>query len=137
MIRIFHRNYTRTQIIAIGFILIIIAGTLLLMLPFATRSGESAGFINSLFTATSATCVTGLVVVDTCTNWSIFGQLVILVLIQVGGLGFITIGILFAMFFRKKIGLNERELIQESVSATKLAGVVKLVRSIVRGTILF
>ena len=137
MMRIFHRNYTRTQIIAIGFFLIIIAGSLLLMLPISTRSGESVGFIDSLFTATSATCVTGLVVVDTSTNWSIFGQIVILLLIQVGGLGFITIGILFAMFFRRKIGLNERELIQESVSANKLAGVVKLVRSIIFGTLIF
>ncbi len=137
MIRVFHKNYTRTQIIAIGFFLIIILGTLLLMLPWATRSGESAGFLKALFTATSSTCVTGLVVVDTCTYWSIFGQIVILLLIQVGGLGFITIGILFAMFFRRKIGLNERELIQESINASKLAGVVKLVRSIILGTIVF
>ncbi len=137
MKRVFPRHYTRTQIIAIGFILIILVGTLLLMLPVATRSGKSAGFMSSLFTATSSTCVTGLIVADTYTNWSLFGQLVILLLIQVGGLGFITIGILFAMFFRKKIGLNERELIQESISATKLAGVVKLVRNILVGTIVF
>ena len=90
------RRLSRVQTIALGFLFIIVIGTILLMLPIASKSGESAGFLNALFTATSSTCVTGLVVVDTYTNWTIFGQAVILVLIQIGGLGFITIGVFSA-----------------------------------------
>ena len=85
------RRLSRVQTIALGFLLIIAAGTVLLMLPAASRNGESAGFLNALFTSTSSTCVTGLVVVDTYSSWTLFGQIVILVLIQAGGLGFITI----------------------------------------------
>ena len=99
------QRLSRVQIIAIGFLLIIAAGTLLLMLPAASKSGESAGFLNALFTSTSSTCVTGLVVVDTYTSWTLFGQAVILALIQVGGLGFITIGMFFSVFMNSIIGL--------------------------------
>ena len=92
------QRLSRVQTIALGFILIIALGTVLLMLPIASKNGESAGFLNALFTATSSTCVTGLVVVDTYTNWTLFGQSVILLLIQIGGLGFITIGVFFSIF---------------------------------------
>ncbi len=92
------QRLSRVQTIALGFILIIAVGTVLLMLPIASKNGESAGFLNALFTATSSTCVTGLVVVDTYTNWTLFGQSVILLLIQIGGLGFIAIGGFFFFF---------------------------------------
>lgn len=129
--------FTHARKIALGFFLIIIVGTLLLMLPISSRSGEWTSLVNALFTATSATCVTGLVVFDTYQYWSIFGQLVIIVLIQIGGLGFITFGVCFSMFLKRKIGLARRNLIQESVSALKLAGVVKLVKKIIIGTAIF
>ena len=125
------RRLSRVQTIALGFLLIIAAGTVLLMLPAASRNGESAGFLNALFTSTSSTCVTGLVVVDTYSSWTLFGQIVILVLIQAGGLGFITIGVFFSIFLKRKIGLKERNLIQESVNTLQIGGVVRLVRKIV------
>ncbi|MBR5577433.1 MAG: Trk family potassium uptake protein, partial [Lachnospiraceae bacterium] len=103
------------RLIATGFLLMILVGTCLLMLPCATRSGESTSFLDALFTATSAGCVTGLIVVDTYTHWSLFGQLVILGLIQIGGLGFITIGVYVAVLLKKRIGLWEREALNESV----------------------
>lgn len=123
--------------LAVGFALIILAGTVLLMLPFSSRSGGWTSFLNALFTATSATCVTGLVVVDTYQHWSLFGQLVILLLIQVGGLGFITIGAYLSVLLKKKIGLKERTAIHESISTIEIAGVVRMVKRIVQGTLLF
>lgn len=131
------KRLTQTQYIAAGFLLIILAGTLLLMLPAASRSGSWTGFLESLFTATSSTCVTGLVVFDTYSHWSLFGQLVILLLIQIGGLGFITISVGLAIAFRKKIGLRERDLLKESVNALEIGGIVKLARKIFVGTLLF
>ncbi len=126
---------SQIQLIAIGFFLIIVIGTLLLMLPCAAK-GEAAGFLDALFTATSATCVTGLVVADTFRNWSLFGQVVILLLIQTGGLGFMTIGVFFSIYIRRKISLRERELLQESINTLQLAGVVRLTKLIVKGTLL-
>lgn len=131
------KRLTQTQFIAIGFILIIMAGTLLLMLPIASRSGEGTDFLSALFTATSATCVTGLVVFDTYRHWSLFGQIVILLMIQIGGLGFMTIGVFFSIFLRKKISLNTRGILQESVNTLQIGGIVKLVKKIVKGTLLF
>ncbi len=122
--------------IAIGFILIIALGTILLSLPFATRDG-SINVFTALFTATSATCVTGLVVVDTCTHWSPFGQLVILTMIQIGGLGFLTIGVYISVLLQKHIGLARREALHESVNTIETAGVVRLAKKIIKGTILF
>lgn len=106
------------------------------MLPFATRPGESTSFLTALFTATSATCVTGLILVDTFSHWTLFGQLVILTLIQIGGLGFITLGVTVSMFLRKKIGLKERGLIRESLNVLELRGAVRLIRRIMKGTFL-
>ena len=131
----FHLTYA--QIITLGFLLLILAGTFLLKLPVATKSGESAPFVDALFTATSATCVTGLVVQDTFLYWSTFGQMVILCLIQVGGLGFMTIATLFSLAFRRRIGLTERNLMREASNAMQLGGVVRLTRHILFGTLVF
>lgn len=130
-------NLNATGKLAVGFGLIILAGTFVLMLPFSSRSGSWTSFLNALFTATSATCVTGLVVVDTYQYWSLFGQLVILILIQVGGLGFITLGAYLSVILKKKIGLKERTAIHESISTIEIAGVVRMVKRIVQGTFLF
>lgn len=126
-----------SQILAMGFALIIVTGTLLLMLPAASRDSVPLPFIDALFTAASASCVTGLVVCDTYSQFTLFGQIVILVLIQIGGLGFMTIAILFSMILKKKIGLKERGLLMESVSTLQIGGVVRLVRRILLGTAVF
>ncbi len=123
-----------TRLIAFGFAMIILTGTLLLTLPFANKSGHG-NMLNSLFTATSATCVTGLVVADSHQNWTTFGQLVILCMIQVGGLGFMTIGAYISVILKKRIGLQEREQLQESVNTLEIAGVVRLVKKIVQGAL--
>ena len=128
-------SYTRA--LAAGFGLIILAGALILMTPAASRSGQWTPFLDALFTAASATCVTGLVIADTYQHWNLFGQLVILLLIQIGGLGFITIGAYISVLFKKKIGLRGRTAIHESVSTLELAGVVRLVVQIMKGTFLF
>lgn len=121
-------------IIMLGFLMIIMIATCLLMTPFVSRDGNMTPFIDALFTATSATCVTGLVIADTYQKWNLLGQLIILSLIQIGGLGFITIGVYVAVLFKKKIGLKEREVIHESVNTIEVAGVVRLTKSIIRGT---
>lgn len=133
----FEKRMSGTQMIALGFLLLIFIGAILLMLPVSSRNGEWTPFITALFTSTSATCVTGLVLVDTFTHWSIFGQLVLLVLIQIGGLGFITIGITVSLMLRKKIGLKQRGLIKESLNTLEIGGVVRLVRRVIGGTFLF
>ncbi len=119
-----------TQIIVIGFALVICVGTILLNLPVASNDGRSIGILDALFTATSAVCVTGLVVRDTATQWSIFGQTIILILIQIGGLGFMTFGTLFAFVMHKKITFKERVIIQESLNQIHLSGIVKLTKYI-------
>ncbi|WP_432353675.1 TrkH family potassium uptake protein [Anaerotruncus rubiinfantis] len=128
---------TPAKVILGGFLLLILSGTLLLMLPFATRSGESVPFLDALFTATSATCVTGLVLHDTYTFWSEFGQLVILLLIQTGGMGVVTVAVAVAMFTGKKIGLRQRLVMQESISAPQMGGIVRLTSFILKATFLF
>ena len=124
-----------TRVIALGFALIIAIGTLLLMLPISTRTGE-VNLLNALFTATSATCVTGLIVADTYQNWTTFGQIVIISMIQIGGLGFMTIGVYISVLLKKRIGLQERENLHESVNTLEIAGVVKLAKKIVQGTLI-
>ena len=123
------------KIVALGFLMLIALGTVLLMLPVSSRDGSSTSFIEALFTSSSASCVTGLVVVDTFAHWSVFGQIVILCLIQVGGLGFLTILTMFSMLFHRKIGLKERSLLQESVNTMYIGGIVRLIRKILFGTI--
>lgn len=133
----FNKKLSRTQLIALGFLMIILVGTILLMLPISSKNGESTSFLGALFTATSATCVTGLVVFDTYTKWTVFGQLVILVLIQIGGLGFVTIGVYGMTLLRKRIGLKDREFIHDSLNSLHLGGGVNLVKNVVKGTLLF
>lgn len=117
--------------------MIIIIGGLLLSLPIATKNGVATPIVDSLYTATSATCVTGLVIYDTYSHWSMFGQLVILLLIQIGGLGFMTVATLFSIFLRRKIGLRERELLKESVNTMYVGGIIRLVRNILLATFIF
>ena len=124
-----------TRLVALGFALIIVIGTMLLSLPISVRSGQP-NIMNALFTATSATCVTGLIVADTYQNWTTFGIIVIFTLIQIGGLGFMTIGVYISIILKKKIGLKQRENLQESVNSMEIAGVVRLARKIVQGTFL-
>lgn len=114
------------QIMVLGFASVIFFGAILLNLPIASKNGESIGFINALFTATSAVCVTGLVVVDTGTYWSVFGKTVILILIQVGGLGFMTMATLFFFLFGKRITLRERLVMAEAFNQFNISGVVRL-----------
>lgn len=130
-------SLTYTRIIALSFFGIIVAGSLLLTLPIAARSMEATPYINALFTAVSATCVTGLVTYDTFTHWSLFGQIIILCLIQIGGLGFMTLVTLLAMVLGKNIGLHERRLLMQSAGTLQIGGVVRLLRRIAMGTILF
>lgn len=137
MARNWIRNLSTTRVIALSFFCVILIGTLLLCLPISARNGEWTPFLNAMFTATSATCVTGLVVYDTFTHWTVFGQLVILVMIQIGGIGLMTIISTFAIFFKKKIGLHERMLLKESAGNTRISGMVVLVRRIIKGTIIF
>ena len=128
---------TYVRIIAVGYMTVILIGTLLLLLPPATRAGESTGILTALFTATSATCVTGLVVVDTATHWTAFGQTVILLMIQIGGLGFMTLGVLIAHILRRRISLRTRGILQESMNYMQLGGVIRLVKITFWGTFLF
>lgn len=130
MIKKWYGKLTTMQTIAAGFMGLILIGTLLLMLPVSSQSGKFTGWLTALFTATSATCVTGLVVVDTYSYWSSFGKFIILLLIQIGGLGFMTIGVFFAIFLKKNIGLKERGILQESMNTLQIGGVVKLARKI-------
>ena len=131
------KRLAQTQMIVIGYVLIIAAGTFLLILPVSTREGIFTSPVDALFTATSASCVTGLVIADTFQHWSMFGQTVILTLIQIGGLGFMTIGVFFAIVLRRKIGLWTRGTLQESVNIMQVGGIVRLVKKIIIGTLFF
>lgn len=113
-----------------GFAVIIFIGAVLLTMPFASQSGQSVGFINALFTATSATCVTGLVVVNTASHWTVFGKAVIIILIQIGGLGVMTMTAMISFFIGKRISLKTRVLIMEERNADELQGVVRLTKNI-------
>lgn len=127
-------SITYPKTVALGFLMLIAVGTVLLMLPIASRSSGAADFTEALFTSTSASCVTGLIVADTYSNWTLFGQIVIICLIQIGGLGFLTILTMFSMFFHRRIGLRERGLLQESVNTMYIGGIVKLMKKILIGT---
>lgn len=124
-----------TQVIALVFFLIILAGTGLLMLPVSSRSGASVGVLPALFTATSATCVTGLVVGDTWTLFSGFGQAVILILIELGGLGFMSAACLVIFLFRRKVGLRQRMVIAQALSVNEMEGVVRLQKWVLLGSL--
>ena len=134
----FGKKLSSSQIILLGFLAVILAGTILLMLPFATQTGKSASFFDALFTSTSAVCVTGLVVQDTATYWSFFGQLIILILIQIGGMGIVTLSIAIATFSKKTIiSLKQRSVLQEALSAPKVGGIVRMVGFILHMTAIF
>ena len=130
------KRLTSFQVIILGFFGVILFGTVLLMLPFSSKDGCGAPFLDALFTSTSAVCVTGLVLHDTATYWSMFGQLVILVLIQIGGMGVITVAAAFAMISGRKISLMQRSTMQEAISAPKVGGIVRLTGFIIKTTLL-
>ena len=138
MVDFIHKKnrFTSFQIIILGFIAVILIGALLLMLPVSSKAGIITPFNEALFTSTSAVCVTGLVVQDTATYWSWFGQGIILVLIQIGGLGVITIAVLFALLSGRKISLMQRSVMQEAISAPKVGGIVRLTGFVLKGTFL-
>ena len=130
-----HRHFTSFQVIILGFFSVILLGSLLLMLPFSTRDGQGASFADGLFTATSAVCVTGLIVRDTATYWSEFGQAIILTLIQIGGMGVVTIAVAIAVASGRKIGLMQRSTMQEAISAHQVGGIVRLTKFILKTSI--
>ena len=129
-------KFTSFQIIILGFAAVILIGALLLMLPVSSKAGIITPFNEALFTSTSAVCVTGLVVQDTATYWSWFGQGIILILIQIGGLGVITIAVSFALLSGRKISLMQRSVMQEAISAPKVGGIVRLTGFVLKGTFL-
>lgn len=130
------RSMPPGKVITVGFGGTIFLGALLLTLPFATRDGRGASFFDALFTSASATCVTGLVLHDTWSYWSLFGQFVILMLIQIGGMGVVTMAIAVFLFTGKKIGLKQRCVMQESIAAPQVGGIVRLTSFIIKSTLL-
>ncbi len=132
-----HFRLSGAQTILLGFVLLILAGAVLLMLPFSSRSGEWTSVTDALFTATSASCVTGLVLYDTWSHWTLFGQLVILSLIQIGGMGVVTMTTVLSKIVGKRLGLQARTTMQEAVSAPNLGEIMKYTRFIFLGCIIF
>lgn len=126
--------FSPMQLLALGFAAMILLGAILLTLPISNRSFQRLSFFDALFTATSATCVTGLIVQDTYTQFSHFGQFVILLMIQIGGLGFMSVSVLIFIAAGKRIGLTERSILVEAVNTTQLGGIVRLVKHILIGT---
>lgn len=131
------KKLSSSQIIILGFAAMIFLGCILLMLPVSTQDGQGAGLADALFTATSAVCVTGLIVHDTATYWTAFGQAVILALIQIGGMGVVTVALAVTVFSGKKISLKQRSTMQEAISAPKVGGIVRLTGFIIRMTVRF
>lgn len=131
-----NRKLSSSRVILLGFLGVIILGTLLLMLPCSKNGTGGAPFLDALFTATSATCVTGLITNDTATYWTGFGQIVILCLIQIGGLGVITIAIFLAKLSGRKIGLMQRSIMQESIAAPQMGGIVRMTGFILKTVVM-
>lgn len=132
----FTSNMHPSQILVIGFLAVIVIGTCLLMLPISSSSGEATNFIDALFTVTSAVCVTGLTVVNTLTHWSLFGKLIILCAIQIGGLGFMSLVSMLFIILGKRITFRNRLVMQEALSFNTTAGVVRFTKMIVKGTLI-
>lgn len=130
------KNLSATKVIAAAFAVIILLGTLLLNLPAASRSGAAVGFLPALFTATSATCVTGLSLFDSWTQWSGFGQIVLLCLIQIGGLGFMSAATMVVFLLHRRIGLKQRLVMAQALSVSDINGIVRLQRMVLRGSFL-
>lgn len=131
-----NKSTATSQLMLLSFLALILLGALLLMLPAASADGTSTPFSDTLFTAVSATCVTGLVSVDTATHWSMFGQAIILLLIQIGGMGVVTVCMFAVIVSGRKIGLRQRNAMQESISAPQVGGIVKMLGFIIRGSLL-
>lgn len=129
-------SLSTTQIILCSFLITILLGSLLLTLPISAANGKSVGYVDALFTATTSTCVTGLVTLTTATAWSPFGQAVILILIQIGGLGVITIMSAFMLMLHKKMGIGDRLLIQDAFNLNTLSGLTKFIKSVLIGTLI-
>lgn len=131
-----HRRNGGALVLACGFVLLILCGTLLLMLPAASADGESTDLLTCLFTSTSASCVTGLVLQDTGTSWSVFGQAVILFMIQVGGVGFMTVALMLSVMVRRSITPKERLIAAQSFNLPTLSGIVRLAKKTALGTVI-
>ena len=129
-------QFSSARIILLGFIIMIFLGASILTLPISSRNGDFTPFIDALFTATSASCVTGLIVYDTATHWSLFGKIIIIAMIQCGGLGVVTMITVFTQVTGKKIGLRDRATLQSALSAPQIGGIVKLTSFIFKGTII-
>lgn len=127
-----HHHITSFQVIILGFLSVILAGSFLLMLPAAAQDGGGTPFSDALFTATSAVCVTGLVIHDTAAYWSMFGQCIILLLIQIGGMGIVTIAVSIAAISGRKIGLMQRSTMQEAIAAPSVGGIVRRTKFILK-----
>lgn len=130
------KTVSPTRVIVSSFALIIITGAGLLSLPVASNDGHSIGFLDALFTSTSATCVTGLIITDTLTQWTLFGQIVILILIQVGGLGIVTLATFFSVLLGRKISMRGKILAQESISGYSFSDALQMVKSVIRITVI-
>ena len=131
------RKLSAIHLLSLGYLVAILLGTILLLLPFASKEGVTISFLDALFTATSATCVTGLVTVDTFHSWSTFGQVVILILIQIGGLGFMTIITLIFMAFKRNIRLYNQTVLMQSAGTITISEVIPLMKKIIIGTLTF
>lgn len=131
-----HSELSSSQIILFGFLGLILTGTFLMMLPVAARDQRSTPFLDALFTVTSASCVTGLVVKDTVTHWSVFGQAILLILIQIGGMGIVTASLAVFLFSGKRISLRQRSTMRESISAAQVGGIVRLTGFILKTSLL-
>ena len=130
----FHIKLSTTQVIMLSFFFAILLGSFLLALPIASATGVAVPYIDALFTATTSICVTGLVTVPTVSTWSLFGQIVILILIQIGGLGIITVISGLMISLHKKIGIGDRLLIQDAFNLNSLSGLVKFIKNVLLGT---
>ena len=129
-------NISTTHIILLSFLVLILIGALLLSLPISSSNGESKSFLDALFTATTSSCVTGLVVTPTFSSWSVFGQAVILILIQIGGLGVITVMSGLMILLHRKMGIDDRMLLQDAFNLNSLSGLVRFVKKVIAGTLI-
>lgn len=132
----FHVELSTTQIIMLGFLLVVFVGSMILSLPISSATGKAVPYLDALFTATTATCVTGLVTLPVFSTWSVFGQIVILVLVQIGGLGVITIMSGLMITLHKRIGIKDRILLQDAFNLNSLSGLVSFTKKVIKGTLL-
>ena len=129
-------RFTTTQIILLSFLLVILIGSVLLALPISSANENAVPYIDALFTATTSTCVTVLVTLPTFSTWSVFGQIVILILIQIGGLGVITIMTGLMLLLNRKLGIGDRLLIQDAFNLNTMSGLVKFVKNVLFVTLI-